>query len=219
MSRLIIICEGQTEREFCNQSLKQYVFPISGTYIQSPLIKRSMGGIVKWSNIKKQIESHLRNESNVYVTTLIDYYGIKKRHEFPDWDIAEIESNPNVRMDILENGMYNSIDEEIRYRFIPYIQLHEFEALIFSDRDVFNTQYSSSEINDVEELDSIFGEFANPEMINRGSQTAPSKRLQRIIPGYNKIIHGSILIEEIGIEKIRVKCPRFNAWLNKISPS
>ena len=71
MSRLIIICEGQTEREFCNQSLKQYVFPISGTYIQSPLIKRSMGGIVKWSNIKKQIESHLRNESNVYVTTLI----------------------------------------------------------------------------------------------------------------------------------------------------
>jgi hypothetical protein len=53
-------------------------------------------------------------------------------------------------------------------------------------------------------------------MINDGSTTAPSKRLDRIIKGYNKPVFGSLLAEAIGLQKIRAKCPRFNTWVNAL---
>ncbi|MDA3816451.1 MAG: DUF4276 family protein [Prolixibacteraceae bacterium] len=74
MKRVIIICEGETEKEFCNTILTPY-FAKKDIFIQSPLIKKSMGGIVKWSELKKQITLHLTNDSKAFVTTLIDYYG------------------------------------------------------------------------------------------------------------------------------------------------
>ena len=130
MKRVIIICEGETEKEFCTTILKPY-FSKQQIYLQTPLIKKSMGGIVKWEELKKQIENHLKNDKDAFVTTLIDYYGLYEKHKFPKWDIAEREPDKNKRMDILENGMLESISETIRYRFLPYIQLHEFEGLLF----------------------------------------------------------------------------------------
>ena len=172
-----------------------------------------MGGIVKWLHLKKQVELHLQNEPGAYVTTLIDYYGLYTKYNFPSWDRAHMETNPNTRMDILEEGMLSSIDENIRHRFIPYIQLHEFEGLIFNDIEIFYSQIPENEIIGKDELQSTFDLFQNPELINNGITTAPSKRLSRIISGYNKVIYGSILIEEIGIDRIRSRCPRFNNWI------
>lgn len=71
MKRVIIICEGETEREFCQNVLASHLIHHS-IFIQAPLIKRSMGGTVKWIILKKEIETHLR-EPNVIVSTFIDY--------------------------------------------------------------------------------------------------------------------------------------------------
>ena len=51
---------------------------------------------------------------------------------------------------------------------------------------------------------------------NDGSTTAPSKRLDDIIDDYSKVVYGSLLAQEIGLKKIQEKCPRFNAWINKL---
>ena len=88
MKRIIIICEGETEKEFCNTILSPY-FAKKDIFIQSPLIKKSMGGVVKWAELKKQILLHLKNDSNAFVTTLIDYYGLYSKYNFETIDISE----------------------------------------------------------------------------------------------------------------------------------
>ena len=84
MNRIIIICEGQTEQEFCNTLLQPY-FNNQNITLQAPLIKKTMGGIANWTVLKHEIETYLRREKDVLVTTLIDYYGIKDSHGFPSW--------------------------------------------------------------------------------------------------------------------------------------
>ncbi len=215
MKRVIIICEGETEKEFCNTILTPY-FAKREIFIQSPLIKKSMGGIVKWAELKKQIILHLRNDADAFVTTLIDYYGVYNKYNFPKWDIAENEPDKNKRMQILEQGMKESIDDSLRFRFIPYMQLHEFEGLLFNDIEIFHEQIPENELVGLDELTKTFEQYTNPEMINNNRETSPSHRLERIILGYNKIVYGNILAEAIGLKRIRDKSPRFNGWINNI---
>ncbi len=221
MKRIIIIGEGQTEASFCNDVLIPHFSRIN-TYIQNPLIKKTGGGIVNWSALKYQINKHLLEDSSVYVTTLIDYYGIHSHHQYPTWNDAERIVDKNTRMDLLENAMLNEIDTNLRNRFIPYIQLHEFESLLFSDLQVFDENFARNEFLDYNYLIETINEYPNPELINNGNETAPSKRLSKIIKGYysenenHKVLYGSLLSHDIGLNKIRAKCPRFNDWVTKL---
>lgn len=209
MKRLIVICEGQTEIEFCKDVLFKHFFN-KKIVIQTPLIKKSGGGIVTWATLKKQIELHLR-EKDVFVTTFIDYYGIPDNYNYPSWDASKKIIDRNSRMDFLENAMKNSVNQN---RFIPYIQLHEFEGLLFNNIDIFDQNFNPSELNTRQELVNILNTYPNPELINDSPINAPSKRLKRIIFGYSKIVFGSILAEEIGLNNIRQKSPRFHNWID-----
>jgi hypothetical protein len=131
MKRIIIICEGPTEQEFCKDVLQQH-FNKRQIYLHSPSIKKSGGGIVAWGILKKQIENHLSQEKEAYVTTLIDYYGIHPKHQSPGWDSANQIIDKNKRIDFLENAMKDTLEPNLKQRFIPYIQLHEFEGLLFN---------------------------------------------------------------------------------------
>lgn len=209
MKRLIIICEGQTEVEFCKDVLLKY-FIQKKILIQTPLIKKSGGGIVPWSSLKRQIELHLK-ETDVFVTTFIDYYGIPDNYNYPNWVKSKGIEDKNLRMDFLEKAMRESINHT---RYIPYIQLHEFEGLLFNNIAIFDQNFNPSELSSREELVQILYLYPNPELINDSSITAPSKRLKKIISGYSKIVYGSILAEDIGLDNIRQKSPRFHNWLN-----
>jgi hypothetical protein len=215
MQRVVIICEGQTEQEFCNKVLCYYLSP-KQIFIQSPLIKRSNGGIVCWKELKKQIENTLKEDTSAYVSLLIDYYGIHKRHNFPKWEETLKIISIDKRIDGIEQNMLADIDNKVCHRFIPYMQLHEFEGLLFNNIDVFKRNFNADELTGLKELQEIFNNFQNPELINTTPENAPSKRLQRIIKGYDKIVYGNILAEAIGIQNIRSKCPRFNNWISKI---
>lgn len=216
MERIIIICEGPTEEEFCKKTLTPY-FQKQQIYVQSPLIKHSNGGIVRWDVLKKQIENHLKQDKTAYVTLLIDYYGLYQKYEFPGWEESLSIPDKSSRLDFLEQKMAEAIEESLRYRFIPYMQLHEFEGILFNNLEVFDLLFNEDEIQAREELEAVFKEFDNPEMINNSPDNAPSKRLKRIIKGYNKIVYGNILAEEIGLTGIRSKCPRFDGWITRIN--
>lgn len=147
---------------------------------------------------------------------MIDYYGLQDNHHFPLWHEAKKLTDVNQKIKLLEQGMKDSINESMNFRFIPYIQLHEFEALLFNDIEIFREQIPAKELTGIEELADTFKQFSNPEMINNNKETSPSHRLQRIIKGYDKIVYGNILAEAIGLEKIRNKCPRFNNWIGEL---
>ena len=215
MKRVTIICEGPTEKEFCNITLGNYFKPLN-IYLHNPLIKRSGGGIVPWSNLKQQIENHLNGDTNAYVTTLIDYYGIPDKFNYPEWEKSKGIVDKFLRMDFLENAMKKDISNDINYRFLPYIQLHEFEGLLFNNISVFDEQFEQNELLDRDELIKTINSFENPEMINNDPSNAPSKRLDRLIKGYNKVVFGDIIAGSIGLSRIRNKCTRFNNWIEKI---
>lgn len=215
MKRVIIICEGQTEKEFCTKLLSP-IFASKHVFIQSPLIKKSMGGIVKWGELRKQIMLHLKTDTTAFVTMFIDYYGLYNKYQFPSWEESLKIVDKNERMDFLEEAMSQDIDDAYRYRFLPYLQLHEFEGLLFNNIQVFHQQIPKNELVGIKELEATFNEFENPEMINDKKETSASHRLERIVKGYNKIVYGNILAEAIGLENMRSKSQRFNSWLSKL---
>jgi hypothetical protein len=214
MKRVIIICEGETEREFCKKVLAPHL-ENENIFIQTPRIKKSMGGIVSWQTLKKEIEIHLQ-EPNVFVSMLIDYYGLSQKHHFPCWIESKKITDKNTRMDFLENAMKNDMANSVQHRFIPYLQLHEFEGLLFNNIQIFHEQVPKSELVGIDELEKTFADYDNPEMINDNKETSPSHRLKRIIKGYNKVLYGHYFAEAIGIGQIRKKSPRFNQWVEKI---
>ncbi len=215
VKRLIVICEGPTEQEFCKDVLTPY-FSNKNILIQAPLIKKSGGGVVPWLTLKKQIETHLKQDTNAMVTTLIDYYGIPERYNYPGWEQAQAQSDKTLRITILENAMLRSISDQWHHRFIPNIQLHEFEGLLFADLKTFTNNFTEDEFVEFDAFKEIFRIFPNPEDINDGSDSAPSKRLKRHIKGYNKVVFGATIASEIGLTRIKEKCPRFNNWIKKI---
>ncbi|MDX2245415.1 MAG: DUF4276 family protein [Bacteroidia bacterium] len=215
MKRLIIIGEGQTEQAFCKEILAPYLQE-KGIILQAPTIKHSGGGIVAWHKLKDQIERHLQNEKDVVVSLFIDYYGIADRHDFPDWKKSKKIAEKNSRLDAIEEAMASSVSENLRRRFIPYLQLHEFEALLFCDQSVFRNNFSEDEIADITLLEDTISRYDCPENINDNPEFTPSTRLKKIIKGYNKVIYGSLLAKEIGLENMREKCPRFSQWIQKL---
>ncbi|MEG2243767.1 MAG: DUF4276 family protein, partial [Muribaculaceae bacterium] len=98
-------------------------------------------------------------------------------------------------------------------RFIPYIQLHEFEALLFSNNNGFEYFYDeiiSSQTN------KIINQYRNPEDINTTPNGAPSKRILAIKKDYDKVIEGNLIAMEVGINSILKECPRFKSWIDNL---
>lgn len=211
MKRLIIICEGETEQELCSNMLRPY-FVVKDIMVECPLIKKSMGGIVSWHALKSQILGHLAEHA--YVTTFIDYYGIKDSYQYPCWTESKGIADKYERITLLESAMGTDVDS---YKFIPYIQLHEYEALLFNNKDSFTNILPENELQDEAALIDVIAKFPNPELINDKLETSPSHRLKKIIPTYDKIIYGYCLAEEIGLDNIRAKCPHFDGWLEKLA--
>ena len=102
--------------------------------------------------------------------------------------------------------------------YIPYIQLHEFEALAFSSANSFEILFEDNEMN-YKGIREVIDSFPNPEDINDSPETAPSKRMQKLIPGYNKVAYGISLIEYTGLSVILQKCPHFREWIEKLKAS
>jgi hypothetical protein len=212
MKTVIIICEGETEEEFCKGLLSVYLQSLYNINIRV----RILHGNCNWERIKNIAEKALKEEKNAFVTTFFDYYGVKRKN-FPNWSETLTFNKANVkqRIEVLEKGMLEAIDNELSYRFIPYIQMHEFEAFLFNNIEIFDDNFKQDEFNRVELLN-ILNKYPEPELINQKRETSPSHRLIKIIPSYNKIVYGNILVEMIGIEQIRQKNQHFDNWIEQL---
>ena len=162
--------------------------------------KGHKGGDVKYDRLKYNIKRLLLRETDVLVTTFIDFFRL--RTDFPKYKEAQLKTDKIIRVQFLEEALAEAINNS---RFIPYIQLHEFEGLLFAASDGFEF-LTDIPRNNLESLKLAVLEKDNPELLNDGELTAPSKRLEQLIPGFdnNKPLYGSMIAEINTIDAIRV---------------
>ncbi len=213
MRAIYIICEGPTEEEFVNVLLRPY-FNSQNFYDVRPILmttsKGHKGGDVKYDRLKFNIDKLLKRETDILVTTFIDYFRL--RNDFPKYDVAQEKQNKIQRVDFLEQALSDAINNS---RFIPYIQLHEFEGLLFAAKNGFEFLPDLKQTN-LNKLLLAVEEKENPEELNDGELTVPSKRLQLLIPGYRKTIHGPLIAEINQMEILLARCTRFKNWVETL---
>lgn len=209
--RLYIVVEGQTEEEFVKDLMAPF-FMERGIYVYPLIIHTSKGhkgGFVNYGHLRNDVNKLLKSQGqDVIVSTFVDFF---RCPELPGQDAWGNISNHLARVAEMELSMKRDINDQ---RFYPYIQLHEFEALLFSSGKGFKN-YFDEKCSD--EIQAIIDSYENPEDINSTPEGAPSKRLLRIIPEYDKVIYGNIIALEIGIRTILEKCPRFRNWVDTLT--
>ena len=219
MIRVNVVVEGKTEEGFVKQVLYPYLF--EKNIVVTPrlvLRKRSRGsmargGMYDYTRPRWDIQQWMSEEKSAYCTTMFDLYALPK--DFPGMNDIPPRSTPHQRVLHLEQAF--SIDLGNPYGFIPYLQLHEFEAILFSDINILdNTLNTFRSVSKLNELRQIIERFENPELIDDDPTTAPSKRLLRLYPAYDKRFFGELVAETIGIGSIRAACPHFNNWMERL---
>lgn len=220
MARLYLFAEGQTEQTFADTILKPHLAGFN-VFLQAILIAHARrkgrihrGGGGKYQPMRDDICRFLAQEqgNDVFFTTMIDLYALAP--QFPGLAEAEkLRQQPRQRVAFLEKEFAADIGDN---RFIPYIQLHEFEAYLFADPTWFRFFYDRHE-SAITTLKTI-ADRCEPELIDDGPQSAPSKRIIAQLADYEaaKTIQGPQVAELIGLSVIRDKCPHFAAWLARL---
>lgn len=217
MIRVHVICEGQTEEMFVNQVLAE-TFQPRGIYLAPALIGKPghKGGNFRFERLLTDVKNRLLGDRQAYCTTFFDFYGLPE--EFPGKLETSAKGAMDEKADYLLAAMTDRLREklghDVMHRFIPYIQMYEFEGLLFSNPDGLATGIDQPALKD--KFQRIRDDFDTPEMINNNSVTAPSKRILKLYDGYEKPLHGSLAAREIGLAAIRAECGRFDAWLTRI---
>ena len=216
MIRLNITAEGASEAIFIEEMLRPHLLDF-GKYVEVRKIltnrkQKVRGGMPSFTKIQQDITQWIREQPTAWHTTMIDLYGLKT--DFPAYVATK-----DLRYDMRVKEIEKQFGERINYwRFIPYIQLHEYEALLFSAPDEMEKWLGL--YNDVPKdyFTKIRAQFDTPEHINDSPHTAPSKRIIALIgeKKYDKVDDGILILKEIGLTKIREECPHFNAWLTQL---
>ena len=199
MIRLAISVEGPTEVEFVKTVLVPYL-RISRVEV-TPI---SLNGNVTVQRLASDMARLVWSFDRV--TSLVDYYGFRDKQE--------------MTPDALEQRIGELVDKEINRSWnqssiVPYVQVHEFEGLLFSDVAAFVDVTLVSESH-VEQLREVRSQFPTPEDIDDGKETAPSKRILQVIPRYQKVVDGPLIAATTGLGRIRAECPRFHDWLTQL---
>ncbi len=209
MTRLLVVCEGQTEAEFVRTCLEPHLRD-HGLAVHPSLLKTRPGKQGGGAVSVERVAQHIRFEYHHFdcITTLLDLYGFghaagrdKQALEAAILD-ATTRQIPDLRAD----------------RVVPHVQRYEFETLLFSDIEAFEWVQNGWSDETRAKLQAIRAQYATPEDINDSPQTAPSKRIMSVFSGgqYGKVAHGPLIAEAIGMERMRAECPGFDAWVARL---
>ncbi len=215
--RVNAIVEGRTEEAFVGKLVSPFLANF-GVYVNGRSVQTGQhrgrtyrGGMTTFEKAKADIERWLRQDRSAYVTTMFDLYALPS--DFPGMTQVST-TDPYEKAKFLERSLAAAIGNP---RFLPYIQLHEFEGLLFSDVEAIHSVMElDNPRSQLRRLRAVRREFKSPEHINDGKHTAPSKRLEDWYPGYQKTLHGILIAEEIGLDRMRRECVHFNEWLSTL---
>ncbi len=215
MTRLRVIVEGTTEEAFVEQVLAPYL-AASNIFATATIIGRpgKRGGGVTFKRLFDDFVLTLKQDAGCFCTSLVDFYGLgggfpaQPENVSATAYVAEVEAFIQAAVEDVV-PCTGSIE-----RCIPYIQMYEFEGLLFSDVNKLSAAVYMPSVEP--KLAAIRSLFQSPEEINDSYSTAPSKRLMNVVPSYNKVLHGSLAAGHIGIDSMMRECPRFRAWIERL---
>jgi len=220
-ARIVVVCEGETEEEFVRDVLVPGFYGL-GLYLEPQMVETSpgnRGGALNYDRVKPHLRNTLRQKSAPVVTTLFDLYKLDKR--FPGFEQSQELPDLGQRLHVLRRELHADVVAAAQCRperFIPYIQPHEFEALLFSDVTALSLVNPSWPTKSIDRLLEIRSAAPSPEHINNQPDTKPSAHLERELskPSYSKRRHGPVAAQKIGLTKIETECAFFAAWLGQI---
>lgn len=217
-----VVVEGQTEQTFVRHVLGPEMAK-RGIFFHAALIGKPghKGGAVRFERAARDIGIFLAQRADTFVSTMVDFFRIDP--EWPGRREVERSLQSGTRLtaaqkaEILETATHNEISAaypalRAAERFVPYIEMHEFEALLFSDA----TAFSNATGIPAAALQSIRESHPNPEEINDDPENAPSQQIYRRFPRYRKVAMGKAAAEAIGIPAMRKQCPHFHDWLTRL---
>lgn len=203
MKRVIVYCEGPTEETFVNRVLAP-----AFEHKQIYLFASSCNGVSKYSIIKRDLTTLCKHDPSAIITTMLDYYALPL-------DTPGMRDNiPGTIYDKVKHVEAKMLEDIGADNLLPNLMLHEFEALLFSDPKCFS--YCGLRARDIDLLCSIRDNADTPEHINNDPNTAPSKRILRIYPEYDKVLDGFHIAQDIGLETMRTECKHFDEWISTI---
>ena len=218
MSRLLILVEGQTEMGFVNDVLAPHLLGCCGVFANATMIKARGSGIGRWEGALNRIIGLLKQDSGQIVSTMVDYYGMPR-----DWpgraSAPPGGATPSQIAEPIERAMLAAVGRDMGgdfnpSRFVPYVMMHEFEAMLFSDCVAFWDGIGRCDL--AVKFQAIRDEFANPEAIDDSPDNAPSKRIEALMPLYRKPLMGPPAAQRIRLATIRKECPHFGDWLARL---
>jgi hypothetical protein len=222
MIRLNMVVEGQTEETFARVVLEEHL-AAREVYLGVRCVETSRdrrqgrifrGGLLDYSRAKADLLRWMRQDQHpeVHFTTMFDLYALPD--SFPGWDDARKLVDPYARVQALEAAFAGDLAHP---RFHPYIQLHEFEALLLADPAKFDWEFIEHQAA-IARLIELAATVPSPELIDDGEHTAPSKRIIRDVPEYQgrKASAGPTIAAKIGLPTLRQRCPHFHGWLTCI---
>lgn len=225
MKRLLVHVEGETEERFVHELLAPHLakhgfIDVSARKLGNARQRHKRHGIKPWTVVKNVICGHLAQDRSGYATLMVDYYAMPASSDrlWPGREEAKLLAHPNKAAHIqslLHADILSALPNSA-HRFVPFVQMHEFEALLFSDCSACAQGIYQPEIEAA--LKEIRQQVDNPECINDSPETAPSKRLAKIIPKYEdqKPYLGTLGALAVGINAMRQECPGFADWLHRL---
>ena len=225
MEQLLIHVEGETEETFVNELLRPHLARRGWSMVNARLLGNARrrdrrGGIKSWTSVRDEIVRHLREDTGRVLTTMVDYYGLPQTGSRAWPGRAEASTLPFPRKaSTVEDALSGCIHEAMGdgfnpIRFVPYVMMHEFEAMLFSDCDAFGRGIGRADLGG--EFQRIRTAFGNPKEIDDSPETAPSKRVEHLVRGYEKPLLGTLAALEIGLGAMRRECPHFGSWLDQL---
>lgn len=209
--------EGQTEESFVSRVLAPILWPRE-IYVNAIILgpPGHKGCNPKYARLRKDVLRQLKQDRTAYCSTILDFYGLAT--DFPGMPLpANLSSLDKVLR--IERAVSDDIVAEVPdlrpdVRFLPYLQLHEYEGLLFSDPPAFAAGIRQRKLT--APLQAIRNAFNTPEDINATPNGAPSKRVLSTYPSYRKVLDGTLAAQSVGIERMRQECPHFRDWLERL---
>ncbi len=211
MIRVYFLVEGQTEDTFVNRVLRPHLRPLGINPHPQRFGKRGhYASVPEYPKARIDILATLKEDWDSYCTTMVDYYAMPG--SWPGRETAA--GDPDVIERAVLQDVANAMGEDFdSTRFFPYVQMHEFEALLFSCVETLSRRLGLLDENPIR---CILNECRSPEQINDNQETAPSKRIIRLCPSYQKVDDGFRTAQEIGLDVMRAQCPHFNEWIARL---
>lgn len=217
MTRVYAVVEGPTEEVFVKDVLAPVLWPRQ-VYLHPIIlgVPGHKGGRTNYARVRKDILTQLKQDRAAYCTTMLDLYRLGKG--FPGTptplNLSNLDKVAHIERAVQEDIIGGSPDLRADVRLLPYLQLHEYEGLLFSDPGAFANSIFQPHL--AGPFQSIRNGFPTPEDINDSPNTAPSKRVAKLYPPYNKPLDGKRAATAVGVEAMRRECPHFRSWLERL---